>query len=285
MDRGRLLAGDVAHRCAHETKLLALRRRTLARGTLHRADGTDVVRADVEHDLACADGARRRAAHRRSRDAGAAPSTFGPCGSVVRPRHRWRERPGCPALLRRDGAPLDRGGEPCATLPAKVARARWCRSARAFPREPARVARRAPRSSPRRHRSGVRQAPTASSTRTERRAFRGIAAFTGERIRRRRRARAMPARRAPRRCTRCRSRSSTTRVPIRPGPDAVEHRHGPACVREPVDRAPGARADVAAQQARGDDREEQLERDGAETEPERAVVRAERHEGRESRGA
>ena len=35
---------------------------------------------------------------------------------------------------------------------------------------------------------------------------------------------------------------------------------------------------MPAEQARRDDRDEQLERDGAETEPERAVVRAERHQ-------
>ena len=62
------------------------------------------------------------------------------------------------------------------------------------------------------------------------------------------------------------------------GADAVQHGHRPARVGEPVDRPPHTSADVPAEQAGRNDRDEQLECDRAETEPQGPVVRAERHQ-------
>ena len=60
------------------------------------------------------------------------------------------------------------------------------------------------------------------------------------------------------------------------GAEPVEERDGPTCIRRPVDGAPGAVADPRAQQARDDQRDEQIDRDRTEPEPERTVRRVER---------
>ena len=54
-------------------------------------------------------------------------------------------------------------------------------------------------------------------------------------------------------------------------PERVDERDRPRRVREPVHEPPGAVADPRAQQARHDQREQQVEGDGAEAEPDRPV--------------
>ena len=63
------------------------------------------------------------------------------------------------------------------------------------------------------------------------------------------------------------------------GAEPVEHRDRPARVREPVDRPPRAVAEAPAQQARDHERDEQVERERAEPEPQRPVRRRERDHG------
>ena len=68
--------------------------------------------------------------------------------------------------------------------------------------------------------------------------------------------------------------------PAKPGvgsrAERVQERYWPGCVAEPVHQAPGAIADPRAEQARNDKRQQQVERNGSETKPERAVAREER---------
>ena len=60
---------------------------------------------------------------------------------------------------------------------------------------------------------------------------------------------------------------------IAPGPERVDECDRPGRVGEPVDVSPGAVADPPAEQARGDEQQQQVEGDRAEAEPDRPVRR------------
>src|SRR5439155_2112694 len=65
---------------------------------------------------------------------------------------------------------------------------------------------------------------------------------------------------------------------VAPGTEAVEQGDRPARVRSPVDGAPRAVSDPFAEQARDDEREQEIERDRAEAQPDRPVAADERDE-------
>src|SRR2546421_608927 len=62
------------------------------------------------------------------------------------------------------------------------------------------------------------------------------------------------------------------------GSERMDERNRPADVGEPVQQAPRAIAEAGAQQARDGEGEQQVERDGAEPQPDRAVRGGERDE-------
>ncbi len=82
------------------------------------------------------------------------------------------------------------------------------------------------------------------------------------------------ARRAPPPRTSARQTTLSDQQPgaldVAAGAEAVQQRDRPARVRQPVDRAPGREAHPRAQQARDDHRQQQVEGDRAEPQPERA---------------
>ena len=63
------------------------------------------------------------------------------------------------------------------------------------------------------------------------------------------------------------------------GPEAVQQRDRPARVRDPVDRPPGAQPEPRPDQAGHDERDQQVERERSEPEPQRPVRRGERDDG------
>ena len=113
-----------------------------------------------------------------------------------------------------------------------------------------------------------------------------IARGSGEIERLSPRARPRASRAAEPSCTRSRDRRGDDRdaderqaerpgrAAVGAGADAVGDRDRPAHVREPVDEAPGPEAEPAAEQARDDDRDQQVEGQRAEAGPERARRRS-----------
>src|ERR1700675_2596908 len=69
------------------------------------------------------------------------------------------------------------------------------------------------------------------------------------------------------------------RARVAPGSEGMNERHGPGGVGEPVHGAPGPIPKPRSQQARDDHREQEVERDRAEADPDRAVARDERDDG------